>query len=72
MAKNFVPHSGEASPTFGHRPYKESISKEMKNDNDLYLHLHDQITEYKYTEDYLKRKKIEKHVRCFVDWPPCS
>ena len=29
-------------------------------------------TEYKHTEDYLKRKTIEKYVRCFVDWPPCS
>ena len=26
------------------RPYKESISKEMKNDNDLNLHLHDQMS----------------------------
>ena len=26
-----------------YRPYKESISKEMNNDNDLNLHLHDQI-----------------------------
>ena len=46
--------SGEASPTFGpykckfscvyshYRPYKESISKEMNNDNDLNLNLHDQ------------------------------
>ena len=25
-------------------------------------------TEYKHTEDYLKRKTIEKYVRCFVDW----
>ena len=38
--------SGKASPTFGHenaffwvyRSYKESISKEMNNDNDLKLH----------------------------------
>ena len=47
--------SGEASPTFGHanvnfsvfiyRPYnKESISKEINNDNDLNLHLHDQMS----------------------------
>ena len=45
--------SGEASPTFGHananffgvyRPYKESISKEMNNDNDSNLHLHDQMS----------------------------
>ena len=44
--------SGEASPIFGHanayffcvyRPYKESISKEMNNDNALNLHLHDQM-----------------------------
>jgi hypothetical protein len=41
--------SGEASPTFGHanansnyRLYKESISKEMNNNGDLNLHLHDQ------------------------------
>ena len=26
-----------------YRPYNESISKEMKNDNDLNSHLHDQI-----------------------------
>ena len=32
----------------------------------------DYTTEYKHTEDYLKRKTIEKYVRCFVDWPPCS
>ena len=25
------------------RPYKEAISKEINNDNDLNLHLHDQI-----------------------------
>ena len=29
-------------------------------------------TEYKQTEDYLKRKTIENYVRCFCDWPPCS
>ena len=27
-----------------YRPYKESISKEMNNDNDLNLHLHDQTS----------------------------
>ena len=27
-----------------YRPYKESISKEMNNDNDLNLHLHDQMS----------------------------
>ena len=45
-------YSGKASPTFSHananfdhcRPYKESISKEMNNDNDLNLHLHDQMS----------------------------
>ena len=26
-----------------YRPYKESVSKEMNNDNNLNLHLHDQI-----------------------------
>ena len=26
------------------RPYKESISEEMNNDNDLNLHLHDQMS----------------------------
>ena len=38
-------YNGEASPTFGHAnflclwtAYKESISKEMNNDNDLNLH----------------------------------
>ena len=31
-----------------------------------------QVTEYKHTEDYLKRKTIEKYVSCFADWPPCS
>ena len=46
--------SGEAShgtkANFGHenanvyRPYKESTSKEMNNDNDLNLHLHDQMS----------------------------
>ena len=44
---NVVMISREASPTFGHAnckffsvyiPYKESISKEMNNDNDLNLH----------------------------------
>ena len=25
-----------------------------------------------HAEDYLKRKTIEKYVRCFVGWPPCS
>ena len=43
-------NSAEASPTFGHananffcvyKPYKESISKKMNNDNDLNLHLND-------------------------------
>ena len=29
-------------------------------------------TEYKHTEDYLKRKTIENYVRCFFDRPPCS
>ena len=29
-------------------------------------------TEYKHTEDYLKRKTMENSVRCFFDWPPCS
>jgi hypothetical protein len=45
MASHMV--SGEASPTFGHanyRPYKESISKEMNNNDDLSLHLHDQMS----------------------------
>ena len=45
--------SGEASSTFGHANanfsvfvdrIKESISKEMNNDNDLNLHLHDQMS----------------------------
>ena len=43
MSAAFVDFSDEASPTFGHahanfsvyRPYKESISKEMNNDNDI-------------------------------------
>ena len=46
----FAVLSGEASPTFGHANaklsvfidstlYKESISKEMSNDDDLNLHL---------------------------------
>ena len=30
------------------------------------------VTEYNYTEDYLKRKTIEKYISGFVDWPPCS
>ena len=51
--KNIIDCSGEGSPAFGHanvkffcvyRPYKESISKEMNNDNDLNLHLHDQMS----------------------------
>ena len=33
--------------------------------------MNSRATEYKHTEDYLKRKTIEKYVRCFVDWPPC-
>ena len=33
---------------------------------------HSLITQYKHTEDYLKRKTIENYVRCFFDWPPCS
>ena len=42
-----VGNSGKASPSFGYamkiflclyRPYKESISKEMNNDDDLNLH----------------------------------
>ena len=36
------------------------------------MHIHHHATEYKHTEDYLKRKTIEKYVRCFVNWPPCS
>ena len=44
-------HMGIINLTFGHgnaifciyRPHKESISKEGNNDNDLSLHLHDQI-----------------------------
>ena len=31
--------SGETSPTFGNRPYEESISKETNNDNYLNLHI---------------------------------
>ena len=29
---------------FIYRPYKESISKEMNNDDDLNLHLYDQMS----------------------------
>ena len=47
--------NGKASPTFGHAnanfstflaPKKESISEEMNSDNDLNLHLHDQISNW--------------------------
>ena len=38
----------------------------------LKLQNHATEPEYKHTEDSLKWKTIEKYVRCFVDWPPCS
>ena len=54
--------SGEASPTFDHAnanfflfagPYKELISTEMNNENELNLHLHDQMSGWLRYWDFL-------------------